>query len=48
MPFESDFLRVLMDLGGENEANMVPKSDRKSIATLKAKNQLNASRLVFS
>ena len=40
--------RILMDFGKENGAKMVAKLDRKSIATLKAKNQLNASRLVFS
>ena len=48
MPFKSDFFRILMDFGWENGAKMVAKPDRKSIATLKAKNQLNASWLVFS
>ena len=48
MPFKSKFLKILVDSGQENGANMVPKSDRKSIATLKAKNQLNASWLAFS
>ena len=42
------FFRILMDFGKENGAKMGPKSDRKSIAILQAKNQVNASRLAFS
>ena len=37
-----------MDLGNQNRAKLVPKWDQKSISTLKAENQLNASRLAFS
>ena len=37
-----------MDFGYQNAAKLVPKWDQKSISTLKAENQLNASRLAFS
>ena len=40
-----------MDFGGfgyQNGFKLVPKWDQKSISTLKAENQLNASRLAFS
>ena len=48
MFLKNDFLRILMVFGKENEAKIRLKSDRKSIATLKAKNQVNASRLAFT
>ena len=37
-----------MDFGKENGGKLGPKSEQKSISTLKAENQLNASRLAFS
>ena len=38
----------MVDVGRENGGKLAPKSDQKSLLTLKAKNQLNASRLAFS
>ena len=46
--WRSDFSMILVDFGSQNGAKLAPKSDQKSISTLKAKNQLNASRLAFS
>ena len=37
-----------MDFWFQNEAKLAPKWHQKSISTLKAENQLNASRLAFS
>ena len=39
---------ILVDLGSQNGAKLTPKTNQKSRSTLKTKNQLNASRLVFS
>ena len=38
----------MLDFGRKNGAKLAPKSDQKSTSTLKAKNQLNISRLDFS
>ena len=45
---ESMFGWILLDFGRKNGAKLAPKSDQKLISTLKAKNQLNTSRLDFS
>ena len=37
-----------MDFGYQNPTKLVPKWDQKSMLTLEAENQLNASRLAFS
>ena len=37
-----------MDFGYQNRAKVAPRWDQKSMLTLKAENQLNASRLAFS
>ena len=37
-----------MDFGYQNQAKLAPRWDQKSMLTLKAENQLNASRLAFS
>ena len=42
------FWIMLEDFGKFFGGKLVPKSDQKSISTLKTKNQLNASRLAFS
>ena len=39
---------ILVDFWKQNGSQLAPKSNQKSIPTLKAKNQLNASRLDFS
>ena len=39
---------ILVDFWKQNGSKLAPKSDQKSIPTLKAKNQVNANRLDFS
>ena len=39
---------ILVDFGYQNRAMLAPKWDQKSMLTLKAENQLNASWLAFS
>ena len=43
-----DFLPMFIDFRTKNETKIAPKWYQKSMSNLKAKNQLNASRLVFS
>ena len=45
---ESIFGWILVDFGCQNGPKLAPKWDQKTISTLKAENQLNASRLAFS
>ena len=45
---ESAFGWVFVVLGYQSGPKLAPKWDQKSISTLKAENQLNASRLAFS
>ena len=48
MPLGIDLWTNFVEFSSQNGAKLVPKWDQKSISTLKAENQLNASRLAFS
>ena len=48
MPLGVDLQLIFVDFCSQNKTKLGPKCNQKLISTLKAENQLNASRLAFS